>query len=165
LLGQARHLALLDPTRPQQVNLRRAISSAYYALFHFLIEEANRFLIGTTTERTGLRNVLTRAFAHTEMATTARSFATGPLPPGILQRMGTTPIPASLRQSAQTFLVAQELRHLGDYDLARTFLRSEVLALINRVEQVFAAWPALRDNRATELFLLGLLVWNRIRDR
>jgi hypothetical protein len=36
LLEQAGNLARLDPTRPKQVNLRRAVSSAYYALFHLL---------------------------------------------------------------------------------------------------------------------------------
>lgn len=40
LLQQARLLAILDEKRPKQANLRRAISSAYYALFHYLIDEA-----------------------------------------------------------------------------------------------------------------------------
>jgi hypothetical protein len=35
LLEQAEHLAQLDPTRPKQANLRRAVSSAYYALIHW----------------------------------------------------------------------------------------------------------------------------------
>ncbi len=36
LLDQAEQLAHLDPRRRKQANLRRAISSAYYALFHLL---------------------------------------------------------------------------------------------------------------------------------
>ncbi len=165
LLNQARQLALIDPTRPQQANLRRAVSSAYYALFHFLVEETNRFLIGTTPERAGLRDVLARAYTHTEMATTARSFAGGNLPAGVTRRMGLLTIPAALQNLAQTFLDTQERRHLADYDLAETFSRSMVLAFIVRVEQAIDAWPAIRDEPASELFLLGLLVWGRIRDR
>lgn len=47
LLRQAERLAKLDPKRPRQANLRRAVSSAYYALFHFLVDQSCRAAIGT----------------------------------------------------------------------------------------------------------------------
>jgi uncharacterized protein (UPF0332 family) len=34
LLAQAEHLARVDKKKPKQANLRRAVSAAYYALFH-----------------------------------------------------------------------------------------------------------------------------------
>jgi hypothetical protein len=40
LLDQADLLASKERRRPKQVSLRRAISTAYYALFHLLIEDA-----------------------------------------------------------------------------------------------------------------------------
>jgi len=40
LLEQAQHLANRERKQPRQASLRRAISSAYYALFHLLISEA-----------------------------------------------------------------------------------------------------------------------------
>jgi hypothetical protein len=40
LLQQARQLAQIDPRRPKQANLRRAVSAAYYALFHEVIDRA-----------------------------------------------------------------------------------------------------------------------------
>ena len=40
LLKQARHLSTKEPSRPSQASLRRAISAAYYALFHRLVDEA-----------------------------------------------------------------------------------------------------------------------------
>jgi hypothetical protein len=40
LLEQAVRLAMLDVRRPKQANLRRAVSSAYYAVFHLLVDEA-----------------------------------------------------------------------------------------------------------------------------
>ena len=46
LLEQAARLARLDTQKPKQANLRRAISSAYYALFHLLVDEACRVQIG-----------------------------------------------------------------------------------------------------------------------
>jgi hypothetical protein len=47
LLEQAVTLARLDARRPKQANLRRAISAAYYALFHLLVDEACRSQIGS----------------------------------------------------------------------------------------------------------------------
>ncbi len=41
LFVQAQQLAQWDARRPKQVNLRRAISSAYYALFHLLSSETS----------------------------------------------------------------------------------------------------------------------------
>src|SRR5271169_1145627 len=40
LLEQANHLANREPKRPRQASLRRAVSTAYYALFHLLISDA-----------------------------------------------------------------------------------------------------------------------------
>ena len=40
LLQQARELVHKNPNNPTQADLRRSVSSAYYALFHLLIFEA-----------------------------------------------------------------------------------------------------------------------------
>ena len=39
LFSQAETLAKLDAKKPKQANLRRAVSSAYYAVFHYLVHE------------------------------------------------------------------------------------------------------------------------------
>jgi len=45
LLDQAEQLAQLDPRRPKQANLRRSVSSAYYALFHSIRRARERLAI------------------------------------------------------------------------------------------------------------------------
>jgi hypothetical protein len=40
LLEQANHLANREPKRPRQASLRRAVSTAYYSLFHLLVSSA-----------------------------------------------------------------------------------------------------------------------------
>ena len=47
LFSQAEKLAKLDVKKPKQANLRRAVSSAYYAVFHYLVHEACSVQIGT----------------------------------------------------------------------------------------------------------------------
>jgi hypothetical protein len=62
LLELAKNLAHLDPTNPRQACLRRAVSTAYYALFHLLISEAT-----LNWARPELRSELGRFFGHGRM--------------------------------------------------------------------------------------------------
>ena len=45
LLDQAGVLVRLEPRKPRQASLRRAVSAAYYALFHLLSEEAANMVV------------------------------------------------------------------------------------------------------------------------
>jgi hypothetical protein len=59
LLEQAHHLAYREATDPKQASLRRAVSTAYYAVFHLMIDEAvgqwsverQRGMLGRTFEQ------------------------------------------------------------------------------------------------------------------
>src|SRR5689334_5589494 len=84
LLEQARHLANREPKRPRQASLRRAVSTAYYALFHLLgIELARNW------KRAGDRSTLARMLEHGTMAKVCstkskeliRYFSQNPPPP------------------------------------------------------------------------------------
>ena len=103
LLAQARHLATKESNRPQQVSLRRAVSNAYYALFHFLIDESCRIWIGSGPAGTLFRTTLARAFEHGQMAEAARSFNLPVLADHIFKgkfaRMGIA-VPSELRDVA-----------------------------------------------------------------
>src|ERR1700685_1378356 len=62
LLQQAYDLANKEPTDAKQASLRRAVSTAYYALFHLLIDEA---VSKWAVERQ--RSILARTFEHPKM--------------------------------------------------------------------------------------------------
>ena len=64
LLELAQDLADLHPESPRQANLRRAMSTAYYAIFHLLISETTLNLA-----RVELRAQLGRVFEHGKMKT------------------------------------------------------------------------------------------------
>jgi hypothetical protein len=57
LLDQAVRLATLDAKKPKQANLRRAVSSTYYGVFHLLVDEACRVLIGAQHSQAPFRQV------------------------------------------------------------------------------------------------------------
>ena len=72
-------------------------------------------------------------------------------------------VPPGLQRIADVFSDLQGSRHRADYDLGATFLLEDVNNLIDRVEAAMDGWKAIRDEPATRLFLLSLLVWDRIR--
>src|SRR5260370_40895720 len=61
-LEQAYDLAHKEATNSKQASLRRAVSTAYYALFHLLIDEA---VSKWAVERQ--RSILARTFEHSKM--------------------------------------------------------------------------------------------------
>ncbi len=54
LLDLADHLSRRERRKPRQASLRRAVSTAYYALFHLLIEDAIKRWSGHKNSRLGL---------------------------------------------------------------------------------------------------------------
>jgi len=169
LLAQAAHLAQLDANRPKQANLRRAISSAYYALFHFLIHESSRQLAGSANDRETWRTFTSRAFDHGKMKTICVEF-TKHTPRDILQpfwsSLNITQI-ADLKVLAEAFIRLQELRHQADYDLSLSFNRQEALAAWQISSDAMQAWRRLRQHHAeaSEFFCLVLLIWPMVEKR
>ena len=161
LLDQARHLATRDKYRPKQASLRRAVSAAYYALFHLLLDEGAGLFVADK----GLRKLLRRAFGHGEMKKAANSFASGGNLPDHVRKAYPAAIPTELRKVAKAFVNLQVSRHAADYDLAATFTRVEVQELIALAQTAVDDWHAVRarpaDRAAIELFLAAMLLWDR----
>jgi uncharacterized protein (UPF0332 family) len=166
LLEQAVRLAKMDVTRPKQANLRRAISSTYYALFHFLVDESCRVQIGAQHNQAPFRRVLGRAFTHTVMKEACKSFSGGTLKKGVAKGLPAGfAVPAEIRDLASIFVEMQDNRHLADYDLTERFKRSEVLFLISDVErriQDFTNPPSSNEKR---FFLACLWAWKELANR
>jgi len=162
LLDQAEHLARKEPKRPKQASLRRVVSSAYYALFHLLVDEAVMGLVrGPPYE---LRPVLRRAFDHSEMKTMSKAFAGGTLPASLATVLA-APVPPGIQLVAETFVDLQQARHEADYDLSRNFSRAEVNDLIERTRAAFDRWRAVKGSDAARLYLVALLVGEKLRKR
>lgn len=164
LLDQAEHLATKEPRRPRQASLRRAVSSAYYALFHLLVDRGARAL--SPTQPPALRQRVGRAFTHVEMKNVCKQFAQGAaenleIATGALI---VPPLEPQLARVAKAFLILQEERHRADYDLSVPFERIEVRQKIDLVREAFADWQAVRRSDNAQVFLAALLLqgrWNK----
>jgi hypothetical protein len=165
LLSQSRVLAAADARgRPKQANLRRAVSTAYYALFHFLIDEACRSMVGAGGDRRSLRGVLARAFDHRVMRDQSAAFASGNPSPKLTPALDAAGVPADLRDIADSFRTLQLNRHRADYNVLLRFNRTETVRLIDQSAVAMQRWAAVRGTAAGRLFLVALLVGDRIRE-
>ena len=162
LLRQAEQLAKHERRRPRQASLRRAISTAYYALFHLLIDDAtNRLLPGN--ERTQLRYCLARAFSHVDMKNAAQGFAQNNLSPRVAAGLNGLPLPPALTLVASVFIDLQQARHEADYNTSRSFTRQEALDLIEQVREAFSRWRQIRKTLQADTFLVALLAQRHMR--
>jgi hypothetical protein len=159
LLEQARHLARRERTRPRQASLRRAISTAYYAMFHFLIREAVR-QIGPNLGNENFNRVY-RWFDHGAMSRVARAFSEDvvriPNSKDVLIQNNDERI----QFVAQHFADLQDLRHLADYDPGAIFLRTDANENIDLLDTAFRVWPTVKTSPEANTFLLSLLLWEK----
>ena len=157
LLAQAAFLARHEPKRPKQATLRRAISTAYYALFHLLIHEASRMYVGDRA----LINSIVRVYGHGEMYDVSMAFSAGEWPKAFDRVKGSFSIGQELKNVAKAFVVLQQARLDADYILAKTFNRRDTIAFIDQAKQAFRDWEAIRKDNLSKIYLACFLNWKR----
>jgi len=129
LLDIAKHLALLDERKPRQTSLRRAISSAYYALFHALAALCADELVGHS-KPWDLYTPIYRTLDHGRAK-------------DVMKRL-LTASSGDIAIIGQTFILLQERRHTADYDPSPLRMgRSETLDLIDQARRAVSRLAGL----------------------
>ena len=153
LLEQARHLANRERKNPRQASLRRAVSTAYYALFRLLISEAT-----LNWKRVEHRDALARVFEHGKMKNAYQKKVNE-----LTAYFKAKPQASSERTNAkhvhtvsETFIQAQQKRHAADYDISRVWTRTAVMAQIESVANAFESWRIIRNEHAAQAYLVSL---------
>ena len=149
LLRIARQLAnggsTSRPGTPSDDELRRAISTAYYALFHSLAASCADTLIGTNP--ISRKQVLwEQTYRTLEHGRAKERCARGMI--GIF--------PQDIQSFAAQFVDMQSQRHDADYKPSAQFSKSEVLRLINESEIRITAFEnkSADDRRAFAVYVL-----------
>jgi len=172
LLDQAAHLAIRETKVPKQASLRRAVSAAYYALFHLLVADGAKRLSPAKPE--GLRLLIQRAFNHGEMRAVCKGFAEGHKavikgnppgnPPPATRRLITLPLDPALLAVIQAFVDLQEARNEADYNLDKQWNRLDVINHVQTARQAFADWAMIRGSPNAAVFVVALVLqkhWGR----
>ena len=153
LLELAIDLICRVPRVPAQVNqatLRRAVSTAYYALFHLLISETV-----ANWSRASSRDALGRMFDHGLM----KKVSSRILDANKVPFKGEDPaVVRNLRAVAKAFAMLQDQRHIADYDNATLWAETEALLVVSRAEEAFATWRLIRNEDIAQNYLVTLLI-------
>ena len=120
LIETARRLTESGAAQPTQADLRRAVSTAYYALFHCLAGAAADLLTGS--ERNLEWHQVYRALEHGKAKRACR------------QQGALRAFPTEIHSFAETFVDLQGARHEADYALEGQYLKPDVLAIIDTAE-------------------------------
>jgi len=148
-LELAESLIRLERNRPRQATLRRAISTAYYAVFHLLVTDYTALF----SSDPNVQSMLGRTIKHNDIDASARDFNRVSFKlPSSLDNSGITNS-NELIAVANAFIELQEHRHDADYDLALSYTRDEAQLIVNIARTSFTNWRIARTTPAATIFL------------
>jgi hemerythrin-like domain-containing protein len=153
LLAQAEELVHKDGNGPTQADLRRAVSAAYYALFHLLTGEAS-----LNWSHEGSRGSFARMFDHGIMRKASQRVFDSRLSPFSGEDQT---VVDHLKVVAQAFVQLQQKRHLADYDNAVFWAYRESEAEVVTARNAFQSWTAIRNENLAQSYLVSLLIRSR----
>jgi hypothetical protein len=142
---------------PRQVDLRRAISDAYYGIFHATLAAAADQFVGASKRATSQYILVYRSISHgavrelcaeVNKPTTSRLFVRH-VPPGGFG--------SDLRGYAEGLLELQEKRLLADYDPQKRYRRSDALLAISTAQRALTQFENT-TNTEREAFLALLVI-------
>lgn len=170
LLSLARSLTGRDTRRPARVNLDKAVATAYYALFHFLIEQITTTIFGSGAKQKTVRELAARAFVHSRMKAFFREVAKRtPSSPMLQSAWAAHAVPTQkdLQTVARIFCDLQRERHLADYDHAHRFARADAIDACDGAGAAMTAWKRLgKQHPETALYIsTALILWPSLSQR
>ena len=132
--------------RPRQAELRRAISAAYYALFHTLALCGANTLVGAARTNRGqpewiqVYRALEHGYARNQCSNRAAMSRFSP----------------AIRRLSELFVFMQRERQTADYDPNASFSRTRVLRLVEETAQIIGEFndTDARERRAFAVFIL-----------
>ncbi|MFA4939330.1 hypothetical protein [Brevundimonas sp.] len=135
---------------PNQASLRRAVSTAYYALFHALAAKGADTLVGRTKRKTSRYSLIYRAFEHSRMRQGCEAIDKAILAPKIQAALGIAVASQELRDVAVAFVNLQKRRHWADYSASGAITRADAQDLVDQakfaIDQLNAADAEERAN-------------------
>jgi hypothetical protein len=139
---------------PRQADLRRAVSSSYYALFHAVLSGAGDLIVGQARRNTAIYSLVYRTPNHRAVKKLFNQ---------ILSHNPKDPIQSYLPEGgfgadaiafARAFVELQEKRERSDYDPLYRISASEAALAIATGRAALIHWAAMpREQRETILLL------------
>jgi uncharacterized protein (UPF0332 family) len=146
LLEQADNLInTTNSGAPRQADLKRAVSAAYYALFHYVMRAACDFVLGKTAARDDLYARTYRDLQHGELKTRSTE-ARG--------------VSNQIKAFADTIVTLQVDRHNADYHPLFKISKADALAKVGLARAAIASFQAANEDHQ-KAYLVTVLFQKR----
>jgi uncharacterized protein (UPF0332 family) len=158
LIDQAERLiAPTPPGRPRQVDLRRAISTAYYAVFHAILAAAADLFVGTSKRSSSQYNLVYRSVDHVTIRELCAQVQKQIVPRRLVHHTPSSGFGPNMQAFAAAVVDVQKMRHEADYDPSINVARSDALLAISTARLALARFKSATS--AQRDAFLSLLVF------
>jgi len=137
-----------------EADLRRGVSTAYYALFHLLIHEAMARIVADPT----LRSRVSRSLEHGKMKQVCQEYSGATVSAGVLTVRPGFAIAPQLQDIGTAFVDLQQARHDADYDTATPLAHADADLKVMTAENAFLDWTACQADPSSGVFLTDLFL-------
>ena len=158
LLTLARRLSVgSGASHPNDAELRRAVSTAYYALFHKVARAAAERFMGPGQENAAGFSILYRGLEHREIKSVCEALQVSTLKQKYQTSLGRQFFSQDMKDFCSALPALQEARHSADYDPGRRFIPSDVASLIDAAETAMDAFDRAAADEKTDVLALMLV--------
>jgi len=146
--------------------IRRSVSTTYYALFHFLLEEVGKKTAGAGNSLRVRRRMLVRFITHKGARTALNKLKGSSIDTGVRDFFGADTAPLFASNFARVFSDAQSKRLDADYDLNKPVSARDAGVLRLRARRVIRLWrgaTSTSDRDFKSALCLFILLNGRLR--
>ena len=148
--------------------IRRSISTTYYAMFHFVLDEMAVRLVGAGNDLRQRRRLLIRTLSHTGLSSSVAKLKGAVIERSVedLFRLPSTPLgavstPDFVQRLAAAYLDAKAKREDADHNLNEPLSQTDAHQLRRRVIRAIRDWQAAtappdRDTKHAVAILISL---------
>jgi hypothetical protein len=157
LFEQASKLITIQVGPPRQVDIRRAISAAYYATFHATITAAADQFIGATHRDTSRYGLVCRSVSHAWLRDLCREVQKPTLSNRFKPHAPSNGFGANITAFAAAVVELQEKRHAADYDVMIRMNKSDAVLAISTAKAALRRFD--KASKARRLAYLSVLLF------
>jgi uncharacterized protein (UPF0332 family) len=158
LIDQAERLtATTSSGPPRQADLRRAISTAYYAVFHAVAKEAADQLVARTQRDTPRYQQVYKSIEHKRLRNVCEDLAKSTPPTKYARYLPASGLGSELVAVATAVSELQESRNLADYDSLFRAKTSDVALAIEKARNAVARLSSA--DREQKRIFISLIVF------
>jgi uncharacterized protein (UPF0332 family) len=158
LFEQAEKLIASQAGRPRQVDIRRAISAAYYAIFHAIITTATDQFVGATNRSESRYGLVYRSVDHRWLRDLCKEVQKSTPSSNFRSYVPSGGFGDDIVAFAAAVAELQLKRHVVDYDVMTRMNRSEAVLAIAEAKAALGRFG--RASQQEQLAFLSLLLFS-----